>query len=53
MSLYPQDKPAAFMGLVGGFVLVLAMVLVIIAWTNSRFEGHGPAAAAPAGQSAH
>lgn len=53
MSLYPQDKPAAFVGLIGGFVLVLVMVIAIVAWTNTKFEGHGPAATAPAGQTSH
>jgi hypothetical protein len=50
MPLHSGDKPAAFVGLVGGLVLVLVMVVSIIAWTNSRFEGHtagAPAAGAP------
>jgi hypothetical protein len=50
MSLHQGDKPAAFAGLIGGTLLVLAMVVVIVQWTNTQFEGHkaAPAAGAPA-----
>jgi hypothetical protein len=56
MALYKEDKKAAFVGLIGGAILVLAMCLVIIQWTNAQFAGHGAAeggAAAPAGQTTH
>ncbi len=45
MSLYPEDKKAAFVGLFGGAILVLVMVLGLISWTNSRFAEHNPPAA--------
>ena len=51
MSLHQGDKPAAFAGLIGGTLLVLAMVLVIVQMTNKKFVGHkagAPAAGAPA-----
>ena len=52
MSLYPQDKPAAFMGLVGGAVFIAAVVFGLVNWTNARFAAHhaeaAPAAGAPA-----
>ena len=55
MSLYPQDKPAAFMGLVGGVVFITAVVFGLVQWTNARFASHhaeaapaAPAAGAPA-----
>ena len=51
MSLYPQDKPAAFVGLIGGAILVLAMVLTIVHFTNVKFEGHK--AGEPAAQTTH
>ena len=37
MSLYPQDKPAAFMGLVGGTVLIAATCYALVLWTNAQF----------------
>lgn len=40
------DARAAFMGLVGGAIALLAMVLVVVYLTNKKFEGH--AAAEPA-----
>ena len=51
MALYREDKPAAFVGLIGGALLVLAMCYAIVQWTNAKFEGHkagAPAAGAPA-----
>lgn len=48
MSLYPQDKPAAFMGLVGGAVLIAALCFALVQWTNAQFASHH-AEAAPAG----
>ena len=46
MSLYPEDKKAAFTGLIGGAILVLVMVLGLIQWTNTQFAGHETAAEA-------
>ena len=49
------DKAAAFVGLVGGMVLLGAMVFGVVKWTNGQYAGHGaggaekPAAAATAG----
>ena len=48
MSLYPQDKPAAFMGLVGGVVMIAALCFALVQWTNAQFASHH-AEAAPAG----
>ena len=53
MALFKEDKAAAFIGLIGGAILVLVMSLVIIDWTNGKFEGHAADAAAPAGQTTH
>lgn len=46
MSLHPEDKKAAFTGLIGGAILVLVMVLGLIQWTNAQFAGHETAAEA-------
>ncbi|WP_309669122.1 hypothetical protein [Gemmatimonas sp.] len=35
-----SDKGAAFMGLIGGAVLVGAILYGIVIWTNGKFEGH-------------
>ncbi|HEU4628534.1 MAG TPA: hypothetical protein VFS08_02280 [Gemmatimonadaceae bacterium] len=51
MSLYKEDKPAAFTGLIAGAVLVLAMVLVIVHFTNLKFAGHE--GSEPAAQTTH
>ncbi|MHB1223362.1 MAG: hypothetical protein ACYC2G_04850 [Gemmatimonadaceae bacterium] len=40
MSLYPEDKKSAFIGLIGGAIVVLVMVLGLIQWTNTQFAGH-------------
>ena len=45
MSLYKQDKPAAFIGLIAGAILVFAMVVTIVHFTNVKFENHEAAAA--------
>jgi hypothetical protein len=46
------DKMAAFVGLIGGMVVIGAMVYATVLWTNTRFAGHEggerPAAAAAA-----
>ncbi len=44
MSLYPEDKKAAFIGLFGGAILVLAMILGILNWTNMKYASHEQAA---------
>ena len=43
---HKADARAAFMGLIGGAIALLAIILVIVHLTNKKFEGH--AAAAPA-----
>ncbi len=50
---HPEDKGAAFTGLIGGAIFVGAICYGIVLWTNAKFEGHkaekAPAAvAAPA-----
>lgn len=45
MSLYPEDKKAAFTGLFAGAILVLVMILGLIKWTNTRFADHNQQAA--------
>jgi len=53
MSLHPGDKSAAFTGLVGGLVLVVAMCVAIVTWTNAKFAGHAAERpGAPAGAAA-
>ena len=50
----PGDMGAGFIGLAVSVIFLLATVLTIVALTNRAFEGHQPAAAAPAGaQPAH
>lgn len=35
-----SDKGAAFMGLIGGAVLIGAILYAIVIWTNGQFAGH-------------
>ncbi len=35
-----SDKGAAFIGLIGGAVLISAILYGIVRWTNSLFAGH-------------
>ena len=35
-----SDKGAAFVGLIGGAVLIGAILYGIVIWTNSLFAGH-------------
>jgi hypothetical protein len=35
-----SDKGAAFIGLIGGAVLIGAILYGIVLWTNSLFAGH-------------
>lgn len=51
MSLHKEDQAAAFTGLIGGAVLILAMCYAMVLWTSSKFEGHA-AGTAPAAQGA-
>ena len=56
MSLHPGDKSAAFTGLLGGLVLVVAMCVAIVMWTNAKFASHAterPAAAGAAAPASH
>ncbi|HEU4721105.1 MAG TPA: hypothetical protein VFS59_07050 [Gemmatimonadaceae bacterium] len=43
----PGDKSAGFAGLILGAIALFVIMFGIVRWTNTRFEGHG-AAAAPA-----
>lgn len=45
MSLFPGDKRAAFVGLIGGTVLILATMYAVVLMTNAKFAGHHPPAA--------
>ena len=42
-----SDKGAAFVGLFGGMIFLLAVVYGVVVWTNGRFAGHGAAAGSP------
>jgi hypothetical protein len=42
----PNDKPAAFRGLIVTAILLFVMAYAIVLWTNSRFAGHSEAAPA-------
>jgi hypothetical protein len=44
MALHKEDKAAGITGFIVGAVLLFALVIGVVAWTNSRFEGHGAAA---------
>lgn len=37
---HPEDKGAAFTGLIGGLVFVGAVMVGITLWTNAKFAGH-------------
>ncbi|MFN9214426.1 MAG: hypothetical protein ACK6C3_09065 [Gemmatimonadota bacterium] len=43
---HPEDKGAAFAGLIGGMVFVGAVMLGITLWTNAKFAGHNAEKAA-------
>lgn len=49
MALHKEDKPAAFLGLIGGVVLLLGMVYGMVLLTNAKFADH----AAPAAEAGH
>jgi hypothetical protein len=36
-----SDMGAAFTGLIGGAILIGAIMYGIVLWTNKQFEGHG------------
>ena len=46
MSLYPEDKRAAFTGLIVTAVLLFAMSFTIVKLTNAKFAKHKAEAAA-------
>ena len=48
MSLYPEDKKAAFIGMIVTAVLLFAMSFTIVKLTNAKFARH--AAEAKAGE---
>ncbi len=45
---HPEDKKAAFTGLIVGAIALAAMCYGIVLWTNAQFAGHGTPAAAEA-----
>lgn len=47
----PGDKPAGYIGLIAGAIVIFGILYGMVQWTNGRFEGHAPPAAgtAPAG----
>ena len=48
---HKADAKAAFMGLIGGAIVLLIVMYTIVQLTNKKFAGHAeaaPAAAAPA-----
>jgi hypothetical protein len=46
MSLYRGDMRAAYIGLVGGALVLSLLLYTIVHLTNRKFEGHRTAAAA-------
>ena len=51
MSLYPEDKRAAFIGMIVTAALLFAMAFTIVKLTNAKFAGHK--AEAKAGETKH
>ncbi len=45
---HPEDKKAAFTGLIVTAVIILVSLYGMVQWTNAQFEGHGEAPAATA-----
>ena len=45
MALYPGDRRAAFLGLIGSSLVVMLVLYAIVHLTNKKFEGHAAAAA--------
>ena len=44
-----SDKAPAFIGLIGGVIVLGAFMYGIVLWTNAKFAGHAaPAAGTPA-----
>ena len=37
----PGDKPAGFIGMIAGALVIGAILYGMVQWTDSRFEGHG------------
>ena len=47
------DKKAAFVGLIGGAVLIGALMYAMVAWTNTQFAGHASGGTPAAAGAAH
>jgi hypothetical protein len=45
-----SDKGAAFVGLFGGAILLLAVVYGIVQWTNAKYAGHAEGGERPAAE---
>jgi hypothetical protein len=43
---HPEDKKAAFTGLIVGAIALAALCYGVVLWTNARFAGHSTAAEA-------
>ena len=43
-----QDKGPAFVGLIGGVIVLGAFMYGMVVWTNAKFAGHSAGAAKPA-----
>lgn len=48
---HPEDKKAAYTGLITGAIFIGAVMYGLVLWTNAKFEGH-KAEAAPAAETA-
>ena len=49
-----SDKVPAFLGLIGGAIVLGALMYGIVLWANAQFAGHGAASTtAPAAQTGH
>ncbi|MGH7664176.1 MAG: hypothetical protein ACRENI_07780 [Gemmatimonadaceae bacterium] len=46
MPLHRGDKPAGFVGLIAGGIVLFALLYLISAVTSRSFEGHGESAQA-------
>ena len=51
-AAHGSDKGAAFVGLFGGVILLLAVVYGIVQWTNAKYAGH-EGGERPAAESTH
>jgi hypothetical protein len=50
MALYPEDKRAAFIGMIVTTIALLVLTLVVVEFTNRQFAGHAQEKGAPTKQ---